>query len=56
MKKDLKVWKTFLNNYNGCSYIQELNWISNSDLQLFTDSAVEKLWAVLHIFMGRGPF
>jgi hypothetical protein len=56
MKKDLKLWKTFLNNYNGCSYIQELNWISNSDLQLFTDSAVEKLWAVLHIFMGRGPF
>jgi hypothetical protein len=57
MKKDLKLWKTFLNNYNGCSYIQELNWISNSDLQLFTDSAVEKLgcasylhgaWAVLN--------
>jgi hypothetical protein len=43
-----------LNNNNGCSYIQELNWISNSDLQLFTDTAVEKLWAVLHIWgMGR---
>ena len=56
MKKDLQIWKTFLNNYNGCSNIQELNWISNSDLQLFTDSVVEKLWAVIHISMERGPF
>ena len=39
MKKDLQILKTFWNNYNGCSYIQELNWISNFDLQIFTDSA-----------------
>ena len=39
MKQDLQIWKSFLNNYNGCSYIQELNQISNSDLQLFTDRA-----------------
>jgi hypothetical protein len=39
MKKDLQILKTFLNNYNGCSYIRELYWISNSDFQLFTDSA-----------------
>ena len=38
MKKDLQIWNIFLSNYNGCSYIQELNWISNSNLQLFTDS------------------
>jgi hypothetical protein len=41
-----------LNNYNGCSYIQELNSMSNSDLQLFTDSAGGKIlhgtWAVLN--------
>ena len=58
MKKDLQIWKTFLNNYNGCSYIHELNWISNFDLQLFTDSAGGKTlgcasylhgeWAVLN--------
>jgi hypothetical protein len=45
-----------LNNNNGCSYIQELNWTSNSDLQFFTDNAGEKLWAVLRICMERGPF
>jgi hypothetical protein len=39
MKKDLQILKTFLNNYNGCSYIRELYWISNSDFQLFTNSA-----------------
>ena len=46
----------FLNNYNGCSYIQELNWISNSDLQLFTDNAGGNTWVVHHICMEHGTF
>ena len=39
MKSDLLVWKEFLYNFNGLSYIPEKNWSSNYDLQLFTDSA-----------------
>ena len=43
MKSDLLVWKEFLHNFNGLSYIPEKNWSTNYDLQLFTDSAgVEK--------------
>ena len=39
MKSDLLVWKEFLHNFNGLSYIPEKNWSTNYDLQLFTDSA-----------------
>jgi hypothetical protein len=38
MKSDLLVWKEFLHNFNGLSYIPEKNWSTNYDLQLFTDS------------------
>lgn len=34
------VWKLFLENFNGVSYIiLGKHWVSNVDLQLFTDSA-----------------
>ena len=39
IKDDLLVWKTFLTGFNGVSYMQNPNWITNSDLELFTDSA-----------------
>ena len=58
MRDDLEIWKSFLKNFNGICYIQDSNWISNSDLQLFTDSAGGKSlgcaaylngqWAVLN--------
>ena len=32
------VWKLFLENFNGMSYILDKDWVSNVDLQLFTDS------------------
>jgi hypothetical protein len=38
MKSDLLVWKEFLHNFNGLSYIPEKNWSTNYNLQLFTDS------------------
>jgi hypothetical protein len=34
MKSDLLVWKEFLYNFNGLSYIPEKNWSSNYDLQI----------------------
>lgn len=39
MKYDLYVWKEFLSEFNGTTLIPELNWVSNYDLKLFTDSA-----------------
>jgi hypothetical protein len=41
MFDDLMVWKLFLENINGVSYILDKDWVSNVDLQLFTDSAGE---------------
>ena len=33
------MWKTFLINYNGVTYFQANYWVSNENIQLFTDSA-----------------
>ena len=33
------MWKTFLINYNGVTYFQANHWVSNENIQLFTDSA-----------------
>jgi hypothetical protein len=38
MKEDLKVWLTFLSNYNGTIVILDKFWSSNAILELFTDS------------------
>jgi hypothetical protein len=35
MFDDLMVWKLFLENFNGVSYILDKDWVSNVDLQLF---------------------
>ena len=39
MKKDLLMWKLFLEKFNGVSYIHDVEWTSNFDLDLYTDSA-----------------
>lgn len=39
IKEDLKMWLTFLDNFNGVSYIPPCTWFENERLQLFTDSA-----------------
>ena len=39
MKCDIMVWKEFLEDLNGISYIPEINWSSHYDLELHTDSA-----------------
>jgi hypothetical protein len=57
---DLMVWKLFLENFNGVSYILDKDWVSNVDLQLFTDSAGEAVhhlhvrMAVVSFFLGGG--
>ena len=39
MFDDLMVQKLFFDNFNGVFYILNKDWVSNVDLQLFTDSA-----------------
>lgn len=39
IREDLKMWQLFLQEFNGYSYIQDLEWESSSNLHLFTDSA-----------------
>ena len=36
---DLMIWKMFVENINGTSFILDDTWLSNFDMQLFTDSA-----------------
>jgi hypothetical protein len=39
MREDIKVWLTFLSEYNGVTVITDNAWASNETLELFTDSA-----------------
>jgi len=39
LKYDLSVWIQYLDNFNGITYIHYIHWMTNIDLQLFTDSA-----------------
>ena len=39
MKIDLDMWKKFFSDYNGISVFHDRFWVSNEDVQLFTDSA-----------------
>ena len=38
-KEDLKMWQTFLNDFNGVSNMLDVEWVSSAQLQLYTDSA-----------------
>ena len=39
MKADIKIWLSFLENFNGTSSFGKNIWLSNSQINLFTDSA-----------------
>ena len=39
IKEDLRMWPTFLNEFNGVSYMLDVEWVSSAQLQLYTDSA-----------------
>lgn len=42
MKSDIRVWFNFIEQFNGTLNFMELNWSSNEDLHLYTDSAGNK--------------
>lgn len=39
IRLDLKMWLSFLQDFNGLSLFHDKYWVSNVDVQLFTDSA-----------------
>jgi hypothetical protein len=39
MREDLKVWLSFLSDYNGITVMLDNVWISNETICLLTDSA-----------------
>ena len=39
VKQDLDMWLMFFENYNGVSVFHDRFWVSNEDVELFTDSA-----------------
>jgi hypothetical protein len=39
MREDLKVWLSFLSDYNGITVMLDNVWTSNETISLFTDSA-----------------
>lgn len=39
IKRDLDMWLTFFKGFNGVSVFHDRFWVSNADVQLFTDSA-----------------
>ncbi|XP_053402664.1 uncharacterized protein LOC128557986 [Mercenaria mercenaria] len=39
VKLDLSMWLTFLEKFNGITYIPAADWLDSGSLQLFTDSA-----------------
>ena len=54
MREDIKVWLTFLSEYNGVTVITDNAWASNETLELFTDSAVVKTEGLVFIFKENG--
>ena len=56
MRQDLSVWKMFLENFNGISYMLDSEWTSNSILNLYTDSAGGSTLGCGAYFQGKWTF
>ncbi|VDI02733.1 Hypothetical predicted protein [Mytilus galloprovincialis] len=56
MYQDLLVWELFLDKFNGISYMLDIDWTSNSVLQLFTDSAGGSTKGCGCYFQGKWAF
>ena len=39
VKSDLRVWLTFLSDFNGCSFFMHEGWLTSSTLHLYTDAS-----------------
>ncbi|MEW8547296.1 MAG: reverse transcriptase domain-containing protein [Candidatus Thiodiazotropha sp.] len=56
-RADLRVWSSFLAQYNGCTIITDSQFISSNSLQLYTDAARSKGFACMYQqFWAWGAF
>ena len=39
VKSDMRVWLTFLPDFNGCSFFMHEGWLTSSTLHLYTDAS-----------------
>ena len=46
-RQDMSMWLTFLNNYNGITMISPDVWLNSETIQLFSDAARSKGYAVI---------
>lgn len=53
VRLDLSMWLLFLQNFNGISVFHDRFWASNTDVQLFTDSAAGKNLGFGIFFQGH---
>ena len=56
-RADIKLWLTFLDNFNGRAFFLSDHWETFATLQLYTDAAGRRVMArflVLIGFMARG--
>lgn len=56
LKEDLKLWISFLEQFNGVSYIPSRCWVDSDCLQLFTDSAGSAEFGCGCFFNGKWAF
>lgn len=57
-KHDIRMWLTFLDNFNGRAFIPSDRWETSSTLELYTDAAASKGYGAVfgkHWFGGASP-
>jgi len=52
-KEDLRVWKTFLRDYNGVTFFRDVEWTNSEALKLQTDASD---WGMGQYFNGRWAY
>lgn len=56
IREDLLLWTDFLTNFNGVCPFQDRNWLTNSDLSLFTDASSFGFGAIMGTQWTQGYF
>ena len=56
VKKDLNMWLHFFKTFNGVSVFHDRFWVSNVDVELFTDSAAAKGLGFGAYFAGKWTY
>ena len=57
-RKDISVWLTFLEHFNGRTFVLDEKWLAHVPLKLYTDAAGSKGYGAIfgrHCFFGEWP-